>query len=1113
LPILGYSQIQKPSFTHYTNEDGLSYNNVTCIYQDSEGFMWFGTEDGLNRFDGKIFTIYNRTSHPDIFTSNYIFEIIEDSHENLWICSGNGLICHNIRQNTFRLFKPDNSSITGNSIRNIIEDHNGLLWIGTSSGQLNIYNPQTELFTVFNSKFGDKFNPKKTAIVDLIEDSKGRIWVAYDADQIVTNISKDRNQVRNIILDDLSNQIMGQREIIVKDSSIMWVGTLGNGIYEIDARDFSNIKVKNIIPQSNNENSLAGNRILCFRRDGIKGIWVGLENTGLTYYDLKKGIFTNFSNDPTNSSSISNNSIWSLFLDNSGGLWAGSYSSGINYRNPFSKPFNHVYNNPLNTNSLNSNIISSFLKDSKGLLWIGTDGGGINLYDDKKEQFRFITTKNSQLSSDAILNIYEDSKNNIWIGTWAGGIVRLYPNRKTMKVYNASNSSLIGKNFSSAVEDQNGILWFGSYWGQGGICYYDEKKNDFISFTKGNSNIVDNTIYRMISGTDGYLWIATHNGISKFDPVKKVFTNYSHNPKDSTTISHPNVHTIIETKDSVIWAGTASGLNSFDRKTGQFKRYYASNSNIPDNYVFSLEEGEPGEIWVSCKKGLYVLNTKNNEVINHSKSDGLQGKTFVKNSSYKSPEGTLYFGGTNGYNSFTPLEISRNTFCPPLVFTGLKIFDKEVVFGTKDTPLEKRGIEDLDTLYFTHHQNVFTLEYTCLNFSYSDKTNYAYMLEGFDTEWKYVGDLNNATYQNLPAGSYLFKLKVPNENGFGNDEGISMHIIIIPPFYETWLFRISLAIFLSGLIIMIFYMRVRNLSKRNKELEIRVKERTMEIKNKNEILEEQSIELMHKNGLLEARNYQIMEQSEELSAQKEELIIQRDELTSVNADKDRLFSIIGHDLRNPFANLIGFVEILNDKSEVYSEVEKKEMIKMIYDSSFQIFELLQQILDWSVGQSGKISFNPTLENLNLLIHKNISLCSTQAKNKNINIVFNAKADAKNLILDANLVNTIIRNFINNAIKFTPPEGTIKVWIENNTNETIVAVRDSGIGMPKEIVDKILNKGSYYSSRGTNNEIGTGLGLKICKDFALKHGGEIGIESKVGEGTTMTLILPHIQQEI
>lgn len=1103
-PLFVYSQANEPVFKHIKVEEGLSNTNITCIIQDSEGFIWFGTESGLNKYDGSNFIVYGENYGTPNFTGSYIFEIIEDSNHNLWIATASGLNYYNRKLGKFISYLPqtgNSNSIKDKTIRCVIEDHNGVAWFGTKSGRLEMYNKSRNSFSVYKNTKGVLFNPNHKEIADLMEDHLGKIWVLYTSENFIDVITKSRDSVFRIKLTTQDTFPIKQRKIIQDRNHDYWIATLGNGLIKLEQKSKNSYSQKRFVHDPNNPKSLPGNEILTVREDIDSGIWLGIENIGLCLFEPKNTIFKLYKHDLANPFSISHPSVWSVFQDNKKGLWVGTFSTGINYFNGTPKTFKLEQNNLLDENSLSTNIVSSFFVDHSGFLWIGTTGGGLNKYDFKSKKYKCYNTSNSGISSNAIKAIHEDKKQNIWIATWGGGITVFNPKKNSFKTYNNQNSNLNGNNFSTFAIDKKGVMWAGSYWGNDGICYYDEEADDFHCYTTKNSGLLDNTIYKILPGSDGNLWIATHGGLNKFDPISKVFKSYKHNPNNSNTISHPNVHSIIESHDSLLWMVTAEGLNSFNPKTEVFKHYYKSNAKLPDNNLFGIEEDQLGNLWISLGRGVLVkFNPKTNKYINYNASDGLQSGDFIKNSSYKSADGTIYFGGTNGFNSLKPNKIKDNLFVPKLYFTKLKIFNKVIEPGTKNSPLEFSDINSLDTLVLSYEHSVFALEFSAINYTFPDNTKFAYKLEGFEKDWNYIDNQKSATYTNLEPGTYTFRLKAPYHNGVANEQGKSLTIIITPPYYKTWWFRVLIVLGLIGLIIGFVYIKVHGIKKTNKILEEKVRLRTEEINAQKDLLSLQSDKLLETNTILKDRQVQILEQSEEL-------ISQRDVLAEVNAVKDKLFSIIAHDLRGPFGTIRGFAELLKEDYHTLDEETRIMMINSIDSSSIKIFELLEQLLEWSRGQSGKISLTPKIQNIIAIIQKNIDIASDQANSKKITIKLLNKEQNINAFFDYHSINLITRNLLSNAIKFTPLGGLIEINVVVSADKVIVSFKDTGVGIEKENLDKLFKDNNHFSTYGTQNESGTGLGLDICKDFVKENGGKIWVESMIGIGSTFSFSLP------
>ncbi|MFO7670063.1 MAG: two-component regulator propeller domain-containing protein [Bacteroidales bacterium] len=1052
-------------FKHITTRDGLSQNTVSCIFQDSRGFMWFGTQDGLGKYDGHSFTNYHH--HTDDTTSilgTSIFSIIEDTHGNLWIGTERGLNMFDRSRNIFVRYEHDpndSSSLSGNEVRAVFEDSRGDMWIGSTGGDLNRFDRENKKFIRYQH---DKKDSERLSedVFSIYEDSRNNLWIGtsngdfslFDRDAKVFIPVRYRNKK-------LSNHeiwnITGDRE------DHIWISTYRSGLYVMHYSGEGDSEIKHYVNDVNDVGSISSNDIFTVFEDSNGRIWIGTENEGLNLYDRDRGKFIRFRSDPFDEKSLNNNSIWSIYEDLTGNIWIGTYAGGINLLPKYGNNFGHYQHIPGKENSLSHNSVTSFCEDSRGNIWIGTDGGGINLFDRATGTFVNYHMKNSNLGSDAVLSIFEDSRGNLWVGTWGGGLNLFDRRSRTFRAFTTENSDLCSNQIFSILEDKGGVLWTGSFYG--GLSSFDMNSNSFINYTPGNSLISDNQIRMIKEDSYGILWVCGAAGLNAFDPETETFTLYEHDENDNHSLSQGFVFSILEAADSTLWVGTSGGLNKFDRQQKTFTGYHTMDG-LPSEVIKGIQEDDQGMIWLSTNAGLSRLNPETGVFKNYDHSDGLQDDEFYQCSSYKSRNGEIYFGGVNGFNVFHPDYIQSNPYVPPVVITDFQIFNKPVPIGDH-SPL-KTGISEAEQITLSYKQMVFSFEFTALNYISNDKNQYAYKLDGFDPEWNFIGTNHSATYTNLDPGEYTFRVKASNNDDIWNEEGTSVKVIITPPFWKTLAFKMIAILFAVMLILLTFYIRFR--------------------------------QIIHRNKLL---NEQVIERTKEL-------IAQRDELNNTNAVKDKLFSIISHDLRSPFNTLKGFIELIRLKYDGYSDQEIKDMIGIISDSADNVYNLLDNLLNWSRAQRGKLKLHPQMTDLVDLINNKIELLNFQALNKNIRIEFSSKSEAILLELDPDLMNVVIQNLLTNAIKFTPTGGKIEVNCKIDHNHLITSVRDNGIGMSEEDAEKLFNPNIHFSNSGTENEKGIGLGMLICKDFMDIHHGKIWVESVLGKGSSFFIKLPLTQ---
>ncbi len=1066
-------------FEHITTVDGLSQSTVSCILQDSKGFMWFGTQDGLNKYDGYSFTHYQYD--PGDSTSmlgNFIHTIIEDVKGNLWIGTESGLNMFDQSNNNFVRYKHDvndPSSLSGTEVRSIFEDSEGRLWVGSTGGDLARLDRNTGKFVHFRH---DEADPERLSedISSIYEDSRKNLWVgSFNGNLSLFDREKESFIPVYYHSEKLSNNriwnITGDRE------GIIWISTYRNGLYSMRFSDDGNPELVHYVKDFNDAGSISSNSIITVSEDSNGRLWIGTENGGLIIFDRENAKFITLRSDPFDEMSLSSNSIWTIYEDRTGNLWIGTYTGGINLITKYGKSFGHYKHIPGKEYSLSHNSVTSFSEDSRGKIWIGTDGGGINLFDRKTGTFLNYNSKNSHLGSDAVLSSFEDSRGNLWVGTWGGGLNLFDRKSSTFRGYTTENSSLCSNQIFSIIEDRRGVLWTGSFFG--GLSYFDRESNSFINYTPENSQISDNQIRMILEDSYGVLWVCGNSGVNTFDPETETFTIYSHDDNIANSLSKGYVLSILEAADSTLWIGTTGGLNKFDRQQETFTAYHIKDG-LPSEVVKGIQEDDQGNIWLSTNGGLSRLNPKTGIVKNYDHSDGLQDDEYYQCSSYKSHNGELFFGGVNGFNFFKPEDIKPNPYVPPVLITDFQIFNKPVGIG-ENSPLQTH-ISEAERITLSYKQNVFSFEFTALNYISSEKNQYAYKLDGFNPEWIFSGTNHGASYTNLDPGEYTFRVKASNNDGLWNEEGASVKIVITPPFWKTLGFKIVAILFMVFTILLIYYIRFRQIINRNKYLNEQVLERTKEINEKNAIL---------------------LDQTEEMKSQ-------RDELDATNSVKDKLFSILSHDLRSPFSTMKGFIELIKLKFDDYSDKEVKDMIEIINDSADNMFYLLDNLLSWSRSQRGILSVHPKMTNLVDLINNKIELLNYQAINKNIQLDFGCGTEGILMELDSDLMNMVIQNLLTNAIKFTPMGGEIEVNCTIEDKHLIIYVRDNGIGISEEDTEKLFNANVHFSTSGTKNEKGTGLGMIICKDFVELHHGEIWVESELGKGSTFFIKLPLTQ---
>ncbi|MGD1045068.1 MAG: two-component regulator propeller domain-containing protein [Bacteroidota bacterium] len=774
------AQIKNIRFKHITVDDGLSHSWVHSILQDKYGFIWFGTDAGLDRFDGYSFREYkNNFRDTNSISSSCVTSMLKDSRGELWIGTREGLNLYDRKNDRFIKY----SKVQQESIWSIAEDKDKNLWIGATS---NFWRYNLENDSVYTYNLPQKSVTARSIFVD----SRNNVWIGTYYGLLLYD--KERNSFVHYYHDANDSSSLGNNNIwsILEDKAgKLWIGTQAGldlftnaqqrpqkGIFEHYQND------------SKDESSISNGAVLSLLEDDKHNLWIGTENGGLDMIDLtnfqnRVNTFIHFKNDPSRTTSLSNNSIYSLCQDEQGNIWIGTHGDGINRINLQEDKFIHLKSELGSKRSLNNSQVNTFLEE-EDFLWIGTEGG-LNRYNKREDTFTHFVYNPSDkrsIGSNAVWAICKDKLGNLWVGTWGGGLNKFNYKTETFEHYynDPKDTNSIGNNnIFSIIEDSRGNLLIGTMGG--GLNIFDRKKKIFTRYNTSNSGINTNYVSSIIEAKNGNIWLADETSIEHFDIVTKKFENFTHSANDSTSLSSNKVISIFEDSKGNFWAGTNAGLNLFNKSTKGFTCYRTENG-LPDNSINSILEDDHGNLWIGTDKGLSKFNNAVNlpakpEFKNYTHEDGLQGNGFRQRSSCKGTDGLMYFGGSNGFNVFDPDNVPKNSYIPPIVITNFQIFNKPVNIGERGLGKETGVDEDL---ILSHTQSFFSFDFAALNYIASSKNQYAYKMEGFDKDWYYVGTKHTVNYTNLNPGKYIFRVKGSNNDGVWNEKGVALPIIIKP---------------------------------------------------------------------------------------------------------------------------------------------------------------------------------------------------------------------------------------------------------------------------------------------------------------------------------------------
>ena len=1096
-------------FDHFTVDNGLSSNRIWCILRDQKDFLWISTDVGLDKYDSYEVKKYrfNEKLSGTISSDNVVC-MYEDSGKNLWFGTTDGLNLYDPAKDNFKVFKHspnDSNSINSDRINSITQDKKGNIWIITEGNCLNKWIPQTQNFIKY------PYSNKKDALYArparmIVSDSKGNIWVVSLSRGI---FHFDPESGKFTKFDDPSIDFGSDchKSLYIDKQDKIWITTDGNGFFSYDTGN-------NKFEQFGSKGDGKGTNqktILDITPEDDQHLLLAIDQGGINRFDKVTKTFEYILSDQTSNNGLNHNGIWCFHRDREGILWVGTSGGGVNYYNPKKNKFK-LFNHSNNPNSLSYSFTGCFFEDHAGMIWIGTDGGGVNIYDPKTGKFKIYKHDPSDpysISGDVIRSIAEDKDHDIWIGTWDAGLNRY--ERKTGKFYRYlpdknDSSSISGRSIWNLTFDHNDVLWLGGY--RFGIDLFDKKKGVIKWFRNDPDNqksISSDGIWLFYEDSENKMWIYSQSGLNLYDYKTNSFKVF--NFPDNA------ISAFWKDRDDCLWVGSNTKGIFYCKPDGTIIKTYNITNGLPNNRIQAIVGDNHDNIWVSTCIGISRFDRKTGKFRNYSKEDGLQGDQFFQQSFLKTRSGEIYFGGYNGFNSFYPDSLKDNNFIPPVYITDFQIFNKPVLFGSPDAQFQTH-ISEAKEITLNWDQSVFSFSFAAINYSNSEKNQYAYIMKGFEKEWNYTNSSRRyVTYTNLDPGKYTLHIKASNNDGIWNEKGVSLEINILPPWWKTLWVKITAAAIFILLLLLGYYLKLELYRNKQKELSILVEKRTMEITSANKVLLERQIQIekqsgelrSHAENLREANNLLVQKQSL-IKLQTDTIQEANDELTKLNTTKSRIFSIIAHDLRNPFNAVSGFSEILLEEYRILPPETIEKYLNLIYDSSKNGNLLLGNLLQWSRNQTGNIAFEPVHLNLLLVAKETYNLLEGTAHKKKINIKLQIDPDVF-VNADENMLKTILRNLLSNAIKFTSENGIITINSSVKSDYVEVCVNDSGIGIREEKIPLLFNIETNTSTNGTSHESGTGLSLILCKEFVDKHNGRIWVETKLGIGSQFKFTLP------
>ena len=1057
-PLSSHGQSGDMKFTRLATRDGLLSNTVNAILKDNTGMLWIGTGQGLDKFDGEKFKVYRFESPGrSSFLTQEVKSLCLDKEGNLWAgVIGNGLYRYNRMLDKFERYIPANwhGQISSVFINKIICDHQNRLWLATVDG-LNVIDFKKKSVKVYN------YNPKTPGIIGanntltVFEDKTNKIWVGTNAGLLLLNQSTSTFSSWKHD-DTIPSSLAGKdvNDIAEDQNGNIWVAT-NNGLSKLNTKtnDFLNFRYN-----YKNEQSISGNIAYRVMPEGKSHLWVGTEG-GLDELDINSGQIVRYNYDERNPYTITNKSIRNIYFDGQGTCWLSTFSNGVVKFDKNLTLFSVVQARPYDPKGLRENFVNAFQEYNSGEIFVGTDGGGLDLFHLKSGSFDHLAiTSRLKVSKRGlpVLCMKMDHHQNLWIGTYQNGLFRYQPQTRSYQQFTkgTDKGDIISNDIFCLNEDMTGKIWIGT--NGDGVDIYDPISGSNTKFkplpaTPAESRIPLNGFIRAIEfDQQGNAWIGTWgSGFGIYSPKTGKIRIYS---PENTHFPIDKIISMSQRNDGNMWLGTnGNGLYQFDVKSEKITAIKEGNN--AHEVIHKILEDNSGIIWYSTDNGLKSYDPLSKRFAHYTQANGLQNTSFQNGSGLKASSGTLLFGGSNGFNYFTAIDVKRNTIIPPVVLTGLQLNNTPVIPG-KNAPIE----EDISVAKVIHldYKQSFSISYAALNYTLPAQNSYAVMLKGLDQSWNAVRTLKTAYYTNLDPGEYTFMVKAANNDGVWNNVGTSVKIIVSPPWWRTNLAYLCYVAFLLSVLWLLRRQGIKKIEMRQQEKQAKA---------------------LHELDLM----------------------------------KIKFLTNLSHEFRTPISLILSPVEKLLNQ---YNDSQLTSQLQVVRRNGKRLLNLVNQLLDFRKLEENELTLIVSDGEMVSFIKDLADSFRDLSASKKIDLIFNGPESKFFARFDPEKIERIMFNLLSNAFKFTPEGGRIAVNMDiepsslNEDNNTVVIiVTDTGIGIPKEKLDLIFDR--FYQTDELPSAInqGTGIGLSISKELAEMHGGTITVTSISGKGTTFTLSIP------
>ncbi|CAN5518521.1 two-component regulator propeller domain-containing protein [soil metagenome] len=1064
-----FSQGEYYNFSKLNSYNGLSNNQVNAIIKDTNGFLWFGTISGLNRYDGYDCKVFRKQlNDSSSLYDNYILSLYELPDGKMWVATrGGGCIydSHTEKFNADNYEYLHSMGLPSGNIINITKGNDGRYWFLYDNSDLYLYSNRLKSAKHFIPDFNSISSEK---IASVKETKNGKIWLAYQSGLLQQYEIAEAKIIFSSNILQKQNKGQNSNNLFIDSDGDLWLWYFEYGVFLFHPQDSS---IRHF-SENSSTSKLSSNLVSQVVQDDNGLIWVATDHGGVTLIDKRKNFQIRYlQNDPKDPKSLSQNTVTTIYKDDNGIIWLGTYKQGVNYLNNSIVQFPYYHHLESNANSLPFDDVNRFIEDKSGNIWIGTNGGGLIYFDRRNNSFKqFLHDPNNKnsLCNNVIVSLCIDHEGLLWIGTFLGGLNSFDGMKFTHYRHNDNDSSsLSNDNVWEIFEDRDLHLWIGTLGG--GVDLLQRNTNHFEHnryYQARHSILTSNFISTVLQDKEGNLWIGTDNGISVYNRYKNSIAVYQHN-NDKNSLSHNNIICLHEDSKGRIWAGTREGLNLFDTQNKNFRTFTISDG-LPDNLILNIVEDNDQTLWISTPNGLCNAIPKQSEsgvnlsIVNYNETNNLQGLEFNDNAALKTRAGELIFGGPFGFNIINPDKIKKPAYHPKLVFTSLQILNKPVEPGEliNDRVLLEQSLSQLQRINLKYKENVFSIEFASLDFAHGNRDKYAYMLKGFNADWLYAdGNQRRATYTNLNPGHYTFKVKALSNNGVWS-EAKTLDIDIAPPLWRTAAAYILYTLLMVGLL---YLMRRITLDRIHMRYEVEQQRR-------------------------EAERAHAIEQV-----------------------KTKFFTNVSHEFRTPLSLIIAPLDKIIKQA---TDDEQKKQLNLVQRNAKRLLSLVNQLLDFRKMQVQEVKLYPAIGDI-VEFCKDISHSFMDiAERKAIRFSFSTDMEHLEIYFDKDKIEKILFNLLSNAFKYTHDNGMVSIHlsenpaIDNNSDGTfIIAVKDNGIGIPADKQEKIFERFFQTDVPESMVNQGTGIGLAITKEFVKLHNGIITVKSEPGLGSCFIVLIP------